>query len=220
MTTDQSQATQATQATQQRDNPTARSGPPITPPGTPPRTPPRPPPRSPPPRGRRSPPAAEQCPESPMEVQPAPIARDASDDELYDFGPSDDDTEAERGRQAERRKLRFRRLDDQENRPQRLDRGDPAKQKGAPGPPCSPARPRARLPALDSLTRTGRPEEPPDDFHTPAASADEGSASDGFAAPRERPEKKPIPPASTESTPRRSGRARQPPLWYTPSPQR
>jgi hypothetical protein len=155
-----------------------------------------------------------------MEVRPT-VPRDDSDEELYEFGLSDDDTEAEKGRQAERRKLRFRRLDDQEPRHHRPNRGDPATRRTTPGLRGSPARPQAKPPARDPPAHAEGPEEPPDDFRTPAASADEGGTGDEFVAPRARPEKKPIPPSSsTESTPRRSGRARQQPQWYTPSPQR
>ena len=159
----------------------------------------------------------ERYPESPIDVQPAPEPRDDSNDE---FGLSEDDTEAERGRQAERRKLRFRRLDEEERRPKRLSRADQAPQRAAPEPPDSPTRPRPRSPAQDSQVRDEWLDEPPDDFRTPAASADEGSTGDGFAAPQERPERKPIPPQAVVTTPRRSGRARQPPQWYTPSPPR
>ena len=182
---------------------------------TPPGTPPRSPPRSPPPRDRRDTPVEERYPDSPVDVRPAPEPRDDSNDE---FGLSEDDTEAERDRQAERRRLRFRRMDEQE--PRRFSRVDPAPSRAAAEPQRSSTGQRPKSPTHNSPARDAWPNEPPDDFHTPAASADEGDTSDEPATPRDRPEKKPIPPQAVVTTPRRSGRTRQPPQWYTPSPQK
>ena len=159
----------------------------------------------------------ERCPDSPVDVRRAPDPREHSNDELE---LSEDDMEAERDRQAERRRLHFRRMDEQERELRRFNRADPAPSGAAAKPRRSSGVPRPKSPTRGSPVRDAWPDEPPDDYHTPTASADGGDTSDDPATPQDRPEKKPIPLQTDATTPRRSGRARQPPQWYTPSPQK
>ena len=127
--------------------------------------------------------------------------------------------EAERDRQAERRRLHFRRMDEQERELRRFNRADPAPSGAATKPRRGPGVQRPKSPIRGSPARDAWPEEEAEEFHTPTANADDGDMSDNPSTPQDRPQKKPIPLESDVTTPRRSGRSRQPPQWYTPPSQ-
>ena len=127
--------------------------------------------------------------------------------------------EAERGRQVERRRLHARRMDKQERELRRINRADPPPPSAATKPRRGSDVPRPASPVHGSPVRDVWPEEDADEFHTPTANAGDGCLSDDPSTPQDRPQKKPIPLESDVTTPRRSGRSRQAPQWYTPPPQ-
>ena len=191
--------------------PLARRGP-ATPPTTPPGTPPR------------------SRPDSPIEVHAAP---DPYGEHVWgDFRPqvrdeldlSNDDMEAERERQRERRQQH-----QQQMRRRELEQRQ-EEQHGSPSLSQRGARPRQRRanPDLASQRRRTPPrmEWQEEDLATqamprprPSQAADEQPDWGEDPVVGQDPPQQPNLQGAEASPPRRSGRTRQPPQWYTPPPQ-
>ena len=127
--------------------------------------------------------------------------------------------EAERGRQMERRRLHARRMDKRELELRRVNRADSPPPQVTAKPRRSHVIPRPASPVHGTPIRDEWLEDDADEFHTPAMAADDRDHDGDPATPQDRPLRKPIPLEADVSTPRRSGRTRQPPQWYTPPPQ-